>query len=171
MNNYITHYQTSFRVANADGEALKRLKRNVYGWILYRETDPVLKGRAKDFFYRCDWPNLLQTHASLLTNSFLSETDEAWAMHYTEPDRTLGRKRFWYTDIGFKKDGTNVIVSVRNSYAWNAEDLSGHREEPSSTVPQVVRYLLKGNTVYSGRPEFRLIEEPVPFPKEESRRG
>lgn len=115
MNNSIIHYQTSFRVSNPDGEAFKQLKRNVYGWIVDREADRVLKERTNDFFFRCDWPNLFQTHASLLTNTFLSETSEAWAMHYTEPDRSLGRKRFWYTDIGFKKDGDTVIVSVRNS--------------------------------------------------------
>jgi hypothetical protein len=163
MNTSITHYQTSFRVVNTDGEAFKQLKRNVYGWIVEREKDRVLREKANEFFFRCDWPNLFHTHASLLTNSFLSESGDAWALHYTEPDRTLGRKRFWYTDIGFKKDGSNVIVSVRNSYAWNAEDLSAHREEPQSTVPRVVRFLLQGNTVYSGRAEFRLIEEPAIF--------
>jgi hypothetical protein len=163
MNNSITHYQTSFRVINTDGEAFKQLKRNVYGWIVEREKDHVLKDKANEFFFRCDWPNLFQTHSSLLSNTFLSESGEAWALHYTELDRTFGRKRFWYTDIGFKKEGTDVIVSVRNSYAWNAEDLSAHREEPQSTVPRIVRFLLQGNTVYSGRPEFRLIEEPAIF--------
>ncbi len=163
MNNSITHYQTSFRVINSDGEAFKQLKRNVYGWIVDREKDRGIRENANDFFFRCDWSNLFHTHASLVTNTFKSATGEAWALHYTELDRILGRKRFWYTDIGFKEDGTDVIVSVRNSYAWNAEDLSGHREEPQSTVPKVVRFLLQGNTVYSGRPEFRLIEEPATF--------
>jgi hypothetical protein len=163
MNNSITHYQTSFCVVNPDGETFKQLKRNVYGWLVQREQDRILKEKAQEFFFRCDWPNLFQTHASVITNTFLSESGEAWAIRYTEPDRKLGRKRFWYTDIGLKKEAMNVIVSVRNSYAWNTEDLSPHREEPQSTIPRVVRFLLNDHTVYSGRPEFRLIGEPAIF--------
>ncbi len=163
MSNSITHYQTSFRAVDTDGEALKRLKRNVYGWVTSKEEDRRLKDNAKDFFYRGDWSNLFRTHASLVTNTYLSEAGEAWALHYTEVDGSLGRKRFWYSDIGLKKDGDNVIVSVRIAYAWNTEDLSCEREEPEPTVPKVVRYLLRDNTVYSGRLDFRLIEEPVRF--------
>lgn len=73
----------------------------------------------------------------------------------------LGRKRYWYTDIGAKKDGAEVVVSVRVSYARNMEDPSGEREEPATTVPKVVRYLLRGNKAYCGRPEFRLMEKPL----------
>jgi hypothetical protein len=163
MNNSLTHYQTSFRVADTDGEALRSLKKNVYGWVAEKEGDRLVKEKAGDFFYRCEWPNLFRTHSGVVTNTFLSPDGEAWAMHYMEVDSEVGQKRFWYSDIGLKKAGADVIVSVRISYAWNMEDLSGQREEPRTTVPKVVRYLLRGNTVFSGRPEFRLIEEPVRF--------
>lgn len=161
--NTITHYQTSFRVADADGQTMRRLKKNVYGWVMGKEPDRLLQVKAGDFFYRCDWPHLFRTQSSLITNSFLSDAGEAWALHYTEVDGSLGRKRFWYSDIGLKKDGANVIVSVRISYAWNKEDLSVEREEPKPTVPKVIRYLLGGSTVFSGRQDFRLIEEPLRF--------
>lgn len=163
MNHTITHYQTSFRVVDTEGAALKSLKRNVHGWVASKEADPLVRDRASDFLFRCDWQNLFRTHSRVRTNTFLSQTEEAWAMHYREIDGEVGQKRFWYSDIGFKKAGTDVIVSIRISYAWNTEDLSGQRLEPGTTVPKVVRYLVQGNTVYSGRPDYRLIQEPAQF--------
>ena len=130
MNNAITHYQTSFRVTDTNGEALSRLKKNVYGWVSEKEVDRIVKDKSADFFHRCDWPSLFWTQSSVLTNMFLSPAGDAWAIHYTEVDKSCGRKRFWYSDIGLKRDGDSVIVSVRVSYAWNKEDLSGEHQEP-----------------------------------------
>lgn len=56
-----------------------------------------------------------------------------------------------------------MIVSVRVSYAWNAEDLSHDHETPDPSVPVVVRFILQGSHVFSGRPEFKLLEIPIPF--------
>src|SRR5882672_6500050 len=163
MNNSITHYQTSFRVNDSDGDALMRLKAVVYGWIVKKEEDRIVQNDKSSFFSRCDWRNMYGTHSVICTASFFSEEGDAWAIHYTEIDKEFGRKRFWYSDIGLKKDGGSVVVSVRVSFAWNEEDLSHQQEPPTPTVPIVIRYILQGNHVYSGRPEFRLVEKPIQF--------
>jgi hypothetical protein len=161
MTNATTHYQTSFRVQSPDADTFMRVKAIVYGWVLEKEGDRIVREKKGDFFFRCEWPNLYQTHSMIETCTLLTETGNAWAMHYMELDKGCGRQRYWYTDIGAKKDGAEVVVSVRVSYARNMEDLSGEREEPSPTVPKVVRYLLRGNKAYCGRPEFRLMEKPL----------
>lgn len=163
--NSITHYQTSFRVDNPDGDTFMRLKASVYGWIVTKEKDRVVKNDKSGFFSRCDWRNMFETHSSICTAAFFSEGDEAWAIHYTEIDKECGRKRFWYSDIGLKKDGGSVVVSVRVSFAWNEEDLSIQQEAPTPTVPKVIRFILQDYHVYSGRPEFRLVEKPIQFNK------
>lgn len=163
MHNTTTHYQTSFRVADPDGEGLKRVKAAVYGWVAKKESDRLVRQDKSAFFFRCNWVNLYKTHSTLCTDTYLSQEGDAWAMRYTEIDKECGRKRFWYSDIGLKKDGAAVIVSVRVSFAWNAEDLSHDHEEPNPSVPVVVRYILQDNHVFSGRTEFRLLEKPIPF--------
>lgn len=163
MHNATTHYQTSFRVNDADGDAMMRLKAAVYGWVVKKESDRVVKRDKGGFFFRCNWANLFETHSSLITDTFLSPNGDAWAMRYTEIDKECGRKRFWYSDIGLRKEGTAVIVSVRVSFAWNAEDLSHEHEDPKPSVPVVVRYILQQNHVFSGRSEFKLLEIPIPF--------
>ena len=161
MTNATTHYQASFRVQSADADTFMRVKAIVYGWVLEKEGDRIVRANKGDFFFRCEWPNLYLTHSMIETNTLLTETGDAWAMHYMEVDKGCGRQRYWYTDIGVKKDGADVVVSVRVSYARNTEDLSGERAEPEPTVPKVVRYLLRGNKAYCGRPEFRLMEKPL----------
>ena len=42
------------------------------------------------------------------TNTLLLEAGNAWAMHYVEVDKGCGRQRFWYTDIGVKKEGAEL---------------------------------------------------------------
>jgi hypothetical protein len=161
MTNATTHYQTSFRVQSPDANTFMRVKAIIYGWVLEKEGDRIVWEKKGDFFFRCEWPNLYQTHSLIETCTLLTEAGDAWAMHYVELDGGLGRRRYWYTDIGVKKDGADVVVSVRTSYARNTEDLSGERDEPEPTVPKVVRYLLRGNKAYCGRPEFRLMEKPL----------
>ncbi len=163
MHNTTTHYQTSFRVNDPDGNGMKRIKAAVYGWVAKKETDRVLKKDKSGFFFRCNWTNLYSTRSDLCTDSFLSDGGDAWALRYREIDKEFGRKRFWYSDVGLKKDGATVIVSVRISYAWNAEDLSHEHQPPRPSVPVVVRYILQGNHVFSGRPEFRLLDKPISF--------
>jgi len=161
--NATTHYQTSFRVKDTEGTALKQLKSTVYGWIAEKETDKLVKTDKASFFKRCDWKNLFKTHSGIFTGSYYSDTGDAWAMHYMELDGKLSRKRFWYSDIGLRKENESVIVSVRVSYAWNEESLVHETEVPVTTVPRVVRFILQGYHVYSGRPQFRLVDKPVPF--------
>ena len=163
MYNATTHYQTSFRVNDTDGDAMMRLKAAVYGWVVKKESDRVVKQDKGGFFFRCNWANLYETHSTICTDTFLSKDGNAWAMRYTEIDKECGRKRFWYSDIGLKKEGVAVIVSVRVAFAWNAEDLSHEHEDPNPSVPVVVRYFLQKNHVFSGRPEFKLLELPIPF--------
>lgn len=163
MYNATTHYQTSFRVNDTDGDAMMRLKAAVYGWVVKKESDRVVKQDKGGFFFRCNWANLYETHSTICTDTFLSKDGDAWAMRYTEIDKECGRKRFWHSDIGLKKEGAAVIVSVRVAFAWNAEDLSHEHEDPNPSVPVVVRYFLQKNHVFSGRPEFKLLELPIPF--------
>ncbi|MEI8290677.1 MAG: hypothetical protein WCH99_14510 [Verrucomicrobiota bacterium] len=163
MYNATTHYQTSFRVNDADGDGMRRVKADVYGWVAKKESDRLVRKDKAAFFFRCNWTNLYETHSTLCTDSHLSQAGDAWAMRYTEIDKECGRKRFWHSDIGLKKEGATVIVSVRVSFAWNAEDLSHDHEAPNPSVPVVVRYILQDNHVFSGRPEFRLLERPIPF--------
>src|SRR6266516_2900919 len=164
MHNRTTHYQTSFKVSDPDGEALMRLKAAAYGWILQKEPDRILRNEKMEFFFRGHWPNLLDTHSAIITDTYRNDKEgDCWAIHYREVDKDCGRKRFWYSDIGFKKEGSVVIVSVRISFAWNTEYLSHEPDAPTPTVPQVVRYMLRGNHVFSGRPEFKLIEKPIQF--------
>jgi len=167
MNNTTTHYQTSFRVTDSDGEAFFRLKRAVHGWVLGKESDHNLRGEenAKSFFFRGHWSNLFRTRATVTTDSLLDAQGDAWAIHYTEIDGEVGAKRYWYTDIGLKRAEGVVIVSVRVSFAWNSESLENEPEPPRPSVPRVIRYMLKDNIVFSGRPEFRLIEKPIVFSK------
>jgi len=163
--NTTTHYQTSFRVEDSDKEALRKLKSAVYGWVRTKELDRALIKERANFFHRCHWPNLHRSHSAITTESFLSEVGGAWAIHYREMDQREGAKRFWYTDIGFKQEPGTVVVSIQTSYGWNTEYLSQEPEAPEPTVPTVIRYILKDNPAFSGRPEFRLIERPIVFDK------
>jgi hypothetical protein len=164
MNNTTTHYQTSFKVDNSDAKAFFRLKQAVYGWILKKEKDRGLRIKNNDFFFRGQWPDLYLSHASLITDSYLNQEDGgAWAIHYSHKDRDHGCARFWHSDIGLKQTCGVVVVSVRISFAWNTEYLDNEPEPPSPYVPTVIRYILDGNNVFSGRPEFRLVEKPIRF--------
>jgi hypothetical protein len=166
MNNAITHYQTSFKADDSDGNAFIRLKAAVYGWILKKEVAEGLREKKSDFFFRCHWPELYQTHSSITTDTYLDKKDgDSWAIHYTEVDREHGRARFWHSEIGLRQAAGVVIVSVRISFAWNTEYLNNEPEPPMPTVPQVIRYMLDGNKVFSGRPEFQLIDKPIRFSK------
>jgi hypothetical protein len=162
MHNSITHYQTSFRVSDHEDDGMMRVKSAVYGWIANKESDYLVKNDKNRFFVRCNWQNLYKSRSDVATMSFRSDTGDAWAMRYTEIDK---ERRSWISDIGLKKDGPTIIVSVRVSYAWNDEDLGYDRKNPDPSVPRVVRYILKDNHVFSGRPEFELLEVPIPFLK------
>jgi len=164
MNNATTNYQTSFRVDDSDGKAFIRLKAAVYGWILKKEADRVLRDKKSDFFFRCHWPDLFQTHSAITTDTYLNEKEGcAWAVNFTEVDRQHGRARFWHSEIGLKQGLEAVVVSVRNSFAWNTEYLNNEPERPHPSVPTVIRYILDGNKVFSGRSEFQLKDKPIRF--------
>lgn len=166
MNNSTTNYQTSFKVSDTDGKAFIRLKQSVYGWILKRENDKVLRDKKRDFFFRCEWIELFQTNSIITTDTYLNEADgDAWAIRYTHEDRTHGRARFWFSDIGFKQMTGFVVVSVRISHAWNTEYLNKEPEPPKPSVPNVIHYILAENKVFSGRKEFRLATKPIRFSK------
>jgi len=142
-----------------------QLKASVYGWVVAKEKDRITKTDKSGFFSRCEWRCLDGTHSSIRTGSFFAPEADGWAMHYAEIDKDCGRKRFWYSDIGLKKEGDSVVVSVRVSFAWNEEDLSHEQEIPHTTVPKVIRFIIRDNHVYSGRPEYRLVEKPIQFNK------
>ena len=103
MNNATTHYQTSFRVNDTDGDGMGRVKAAVYGWVAKKESDRLVRTDKRAFFFRCNWVNLYETHSTLCTDTHLSQDGDAWAMRYTEIDKECGRKRFWHSDIGLKK--------------------------------------------------------------------
>ena len=95
MYNATTHYQTSFRVNDTDGDAMMRVKAAVYGWVAKKESDRLVRKDKSAFFFRCNWTNLFETHSTVCTDSYLSKAGDAWAMRYTEIDKECGRKRFW----------------------------------------------------------------------------
>ncbi len=161
--NTIPHYQTSFRVVDEDKSAFLRLKSTVHGWLLTKEKDKVLRTEKREFFQKGEWTNLFGTRSNLRSDSFLGPDGGAWAIRHTHPDAVLSKKRFWSTNVGLTERQNHVLVSVRVSYAWNAECLSTEREEPAPSVPKVLRSILAGNHAYSGRREFKLIEKPIPF--------
>ena len=158
-----THYQTSFRVIDPDHHIRRKLMEAVYEWVLRKEPDSRVRGGQVAFAFRCYWPNLYRTHSAISTESFLGKEGHAWAMHYVEVDREVGTRRLWYSDVGLKQEGTVVIASVRISFARNDEDLSCDWQVPATTVPGVVRRMMEGKHVFSGRPEFRLLQRPIQF--------
>lgn len=162
--NALNQYQTSFRVQSKDGkDAFPALQNIVYGWIREKEKDNLVQHDKKAFFTRCDWKNLFDTRSSIGTNIFLSEEYRAWAFRYAERDRTLGQRRNWYTDIGLKKIGDEVIFYARVSYARGQHDLSATSDVPESSIPRFIRYILKGPyRLYSSAPAFGLFDCPVP---------
>lgn len=166
--NALNQYQTSFRVQSTDGKpAFPALQNVIYGWILEKEKDRRTKIDKKSFFMRCDWQNLFETRSSIGTNTFLCDDYRAWALRYSEQDRDIGKKRYWYTDIGLKEVGKDVIFYARLSYARGQHDLSTREEIPLSTIPRFIRYILQGNfKLYSREPAFRLFDCPVPVNKE-----
>lgn len=157
-----THYQTSFRVKDPDGHVRRRLMEAVFKWVAGKEIDPRIETGLDEFSFQSHWPHMHRTKSSVHTETFLAKEGNAWAMHYVEVD---GRRRAWYSDIGLKQEGAMVIASVRISFAWNDEDLRSDREDPTTTVPRVVRLMMEANHVFSGRPEFRLLQKPIQFKK------
>ena len=105
MTNATTHYQTSFRVQSADADTFMRVKAIVYGWVLEKERDNIVRDRKGDFFYRCEWPNLYLTHSIIETNTLLTEAGDAWALHYMEVDKGFGRQRFGIRTSGQRRMG------------------------------------------------------------------
>ncbi len=124
----------------------------------------IIRDDKNNFFSRCDWRGLYGTHSCICTASFFSEIGDGWAVRYTEIDKECGRKRFWYSDIGLKKDGGSVVVSVRISFAWNEERFkSSARGTGSDRAKGDSIHGIQESHVYSGRPEFRLVEKPIQF--------
>lgn len=163
MFNSNTNYQTSFRVEDPKEESFMVIQQIILDWLTSKERDEVLKRGRKDFMFRCDWPSLFRTHASITTDTYLSPNGKAWAVRYTHADKDMGPRRYWYSDIGLRQIEKEVVVFVKISYAWNTEDLGHEQDSPQPSVPFFVRRILESVTVYSGRREFRLVQTPALF--------
>jgi hypothetical protein len=165
--NAFTHYQTSFRVEKRSGEitALRKVQRILFEWVQGKEPDRILRNSSNDFFYRCDWSNLYSTRSSIATNTFKGNEFDAWALRYTEQDRELGPRRFWYTDVGIKDANDIATLYARISYARGHHDLSFENPIPVTTVPNFIRRILQkesGLRVFCGYQQFGLFDRPLP---------
>jgi len=49
MHNTTTHYQMSFRVSDADGDGMKRVKAAVYGWVAKKEPNRLVRQDKSEF--------------------------------------------------------------------------------------------------------------------------
>jgi hypothetical protein len=165
--NSFTHYQTSFKVEKRSVEvtALIKVQRILFEWVRGKEPDKLFQNNSNDFFYRCDWSNLYSTRSSIATNTFKSNEFVAWALRYTEQDRELGPRRYWYTDVGIKDENDIITFYARISYARSHHDLSFENPIPVATVPNFIRRILQkesGLRVFCGRQQFGLFDRPVP---------
>lgn len=164
MHNSHTNYQTSFRVEDSDACNLHRIQIILLNWLTEKKREWFLESVAKDFLFRGDWVSPTNKHSRIETDTFLDGANKAWAMRYSHADTQLGPRRFWYVDVGLHKVANEVIVFIRNSYAWHAEDLGAEQEAPGTSVPKFIPKILEGTSlVYSGRREFRLIQKPAVF--------
>lgn len=158
----IQHYQTCFRVGDADNKSLKVIQSILFDWICEKESDAEFSKRFKDFIHRGKWDSLRETKSNLQTAVCYEDNGLSWATHYAERDKEHGPLRYWYTDVGLRKTPGEIVVSVRISYAWNQTDLTNFKIAPDTSVPRFVRSILtSGLKVYCGRPEFRLTEGAV----------
>jgi hypothetical protein len=164
MHNIHTNYQTSFRVEDTDDSNLYRIQLILLNWLTKKKREWFLEDVVKDFLFRGEWVSPANKHSKIETDTFLDGTNKAWAVRYSHADTQLGPRRFWYVDVGLHKVGNEVIVFIRNSYAWHAEDLGAEQEAPGTSVPKFISKILEGaSLVYSGRREFRLIQKPAVF--------
>lgn len=164
MHNIHTNYQTSFRVDDTDDSNLYRIQLILLDWLVKKKRESFLQGIVKDFLYRGEWASPRDKHSKIETATYLDGDNKAWAVRYSHADSQLGPRRFWYVDVGLNKIGKEVVVFIRISYAWHAEDLGVQQEVPSTSVPSFIPRILDGvSSVYSGRREFRLIQKPAVF--------
>lgn len=164
MHNIHTNYQTSFRVEDTDDSNLHRIQLILLDWLIKKKRESFLQGVAKDFLFRGEWVSPWDKHSKIETDTYLDGGNKAWAVRYSHADTQLGPRRFWYVDVGLNKVGKEVIVFIRNSYAWHEEDLGVQQEVPGTSVPTFIPRILDGaSPIYSGRREFRLIQKPAVF--------
>lgn len=162
ISHEIQHYQTCFRIGDPDDKSLWEIQKILFEWVCGKESDRELPTRSKDFARHGKWAPLWGTKNTLQTTVCYDDLGLSWAMHYEERDKDHGALRFWYTDVGLRKNSGEIVVSIRISYAWNQTDLSNFQVAPDTSVPRFVRSILaSGLKVYCGRPEFRLTEKPV----------
>lgn len=163
------HYQTSFRTQAANPEhcPLFALQNIIYSWVYKKESDRVIKEDKKAFITKCDWPNLFKTHSWIATSTYYSDEGKCWALRYTECQSQNGRRRYWYTDIGIRKNNAQneAIFYCKISYASSEFDLScDELPKPSSNTPRFIRSILSsksGLSVYSEHPSFKLLNQPA----------
>lgn len=165
------HYQTSFRAISDNDRhtAAQTLRNIVYGWLLTKEKDRLLRRERNAFYHKCDWRNLFITHSSLATNTYYSDDEECWALRYSHLDGELKRRRYWYIDIGIRevKETGEAIFYTKISYARDEYDLRADElPTPSSNTPRFIRDILKANSgvkIHSQTDDFGLYSRPVPF--------
>ena len=165
------HYQTSFRAASAvePMSAAQTLRKFVYGWLLTKEKDRLLRRERGAFYHKCDWSNLFGTHSSLATNTYYCDDGECWAMRYMHLDGELKRRRYWYVDIGIReiKDTGEAVFYSKISYARDEYDLRTEElPTPNSNTPRFIRDIFKKNSglkLHSQAQDFGLYSVPVPF--------
>ena len=71
MKNSITHHQTSFRVTDADGKGMMRVKAADYGWMAKKESDRVVMKEKGGLFFRCNWASIWSLNAKVRNFAFI----------------------------------------------------------------------------------------------------
>ncbi len=166
--NAVTHYQTCFK-AYKENDGLKPLwtiRNIVYGWLLKKEKNSLCRDAKKDFFHKCNWDNLYDTHSSVGTNTVYSDNFTCWAMRYTHHDSELGPGRYWHVDIGVKEEDAVATFYCRVSYARSRYDLSTEHPIPPTNTPLFIRDIVAENSglkIYSREKKFGLFDKPVPI--------
>jgi len=157
-----TNYQTSFRIVRNNDQSYFDAIRSIYDWICTKEREDSLRKGWNDFCFNGSWEHCYRSNAKIQTSTYLEDDRRrAWSMEYTHADRDIGAKRFWHTYVGIRDSGDSLVISARNAYSWNNEDLSSDAPPPQPSVPYFIRLLVQNFTAYSGRKEFRLIEKPL----------
>jgi len=166
--NSITHYQTGFKVIESriGYSPLNTIQNILFGWLVSREKDRLCRNAKKDFFRKCNWNNLYNTHSSVATNTVYADTYKAWAFRYTHPDSDLGTRRYWHVDIGVKEEESVATFYCRVSFARSHYDLTSEQLVPPTNTPRFIRDIVmrgSGLKVFSGEKEFGLYDRPVPI--------
>lgn len=162
-------YRSCFRVKCTPDKTLGHVRRIVFEWLRRKEPDAIKAETYESFKKRLDMSSMLRTRSRLSTDYCFRPGDISWAMRYEHRDAQYAAKRFWYTDVGLRIHGEELIISTTISFAFNENDISGDLPTPPANVPNFIREILADESLgkkYVRRPGDVLQAEPLVFKKD-----